>query len=105
MESGSLADVMKRFQSKGFSEELTTFYTRQVLHGLVYLHEQGVIHRDIKAANILTNKIGEVKLADFGVATTVTLAENSKGDLVGSPYWMAPEIVVGFGSTTAGDIW
>ena len=58
-------------------------YISQVLDGLVYLHDQGVIHRDIKGANILTNKDGTVKLADFGVAT----AQVSDGAVVGSPYW------------------
>ena len=59
---------------------------RQVLEGLVYLHEQGVIHRDIKGANILTNKDGCVKLADFGVASKAT-ATSSNDTVVGSPYW------------------
>jgi serine/threonine protein kinase len=75
----------------------------QVLHGLLYLHEQGVIHRDIKGANILTTKHGLVKLADFGVATrTSSLHESS---VVGTPYWMAPEVIELSGATTASDIW
>ena len=78
-------------------------YMSQVLHGLLYLHEQGVIHRDIKGANILTTKQGLVKLADFGVATrTTTLHESS---VVGTPYWMAPEVIELSGATTASDIW
>lgn len=76
----------------------------QVLHGLLYLHEQGVIHRDIKGANILTTKEGLVKLADFGVATRkdTGLHESS---VVGTPYWMAPEVIELSGATTASDIW
>lgn len=62
-------------------------YTYQVLEGLVYLHDQGVIHRDIKGANILTNKDGTVKLADFGVAAKT--GGVSDGAVVGSPYWSA----------------
>jgi len=63
-------------------------YISQVLEGLVYLHDQGVIHRDIKGANILTNKDGCVKLADFGVASnTTTAGGDNDAAVVGSPYW------------------
>lgn len=55
----------------------------------MYLHDQGVIHRDIKGANILTNKDGTVKLADFGVAANTTTASMNDGAVVGSPYWSA----------------
>ncbi|CAG8542564.1 11577_t:CDS:2, partial [Racocetra fulgida] len=73
------------------------------LESLLYLHDQGVIHRDIKGANILTTKEGLVKLADFGVATkTANLGDLS---VVGSPYWMAPEIIELSGATTSSDIW
>ena len=61
-------------------------YISQVLEGLVYLHDQGVIHRDIKGANILTNKDGCVKLADFGVARKAAGSQNDDV-VVGSPYW------------------
>ncbi|CAG8468661.1 1497_t:CDS:2 [Scutellospora calospora] len=83
-----------------FPENLVAVYIKQVLEGLRYLHDQGVIHRDIKGANILATKEGRVKLADFGVATT-----KSDSNVVGSPYWMAPEIIELSGATTSSDIW
>lgn len=67
VENGSLEWIVKKFGK--FPEHLIANYIQQVLEGLIYLHEQGVIHRDIKGANILTTKTGQVKLADFGVAT------------------------------------
>ncbi|KAF2840537.1 hypothetical protein M501DRAFT_1014552 [Patellaria atrata CBS 101060] len=100
-ENGSLHSICKNFGK--FPENLVALYMTQVLHGLLYLHDQGVIHRDIKGANILTTKDGLVKLADFGVATKATgLSESS---VVGTPYWMAPEVIELSGATTASDIW
>ncbi|KIO23906.1 hypothetical protein M407DRAFT_214002 [Tulasnella calospora MUT 4182] len=101
-ENGSLHNICKRFGK--FPENLVGVYIAQVLEGLVYLHDQGVIHRDIKGANILTNKDGTVKLADFGVATTPA-GGITDGAVVGSPYWMAPEVIEQTGATTASDIW
>ncbi|MBW0466232.1 hypothetical protein O181_005947 [Austropuccinia psidii MF-1] len=100
-ENGSLHTICKKFGK--FPESLVAVYICQVLEGLFYLHEQGVIHRDIKGSNILATKEGGVKLADFGVATrTGALSDNT---VVGSPYWMAPEVVDQSGATTASDIW
>ncbi|WVO23738.1 uncharacterized protein IAS62_005094 [Cryptococcus decagattii] len=110
-ENGSLQTILKKFGK--FPESLVAVYIRQVLEGLIYLHEQGVIHRDIKGANILTNKDGSVKLADFGVssrAPTAVLDQSDKSnhgeaEVVGSPYWMAPEVIEQSGASTASDIW
>ncbi|KAK5035336.1 Protein kinase of the Mitotic Exit Network [Exophiala sideris] len=100
-ENGSLHSISKNFGR--FPENLVALYMSQVLQGLVYLHEQGVIHRDIKGANILTTKQGLVKLADFGVASrTSGLHESS---VVGTPYWMAPEVIELTGASTSSDIW
>lgn len=98
-ENGSLAAICKRHGK--FPEDLVAIYMRQVLDGLAYLHSQGVIHRDVKGANILTNKDGTVKLADFGVSTMMpgvnALGGEARGgagsrtskdeSVVGSPYW------------------
>lgn len=102
-ENGSLHNICKKFGK--FPENLVAVYISQVLEGLVYLHDQGVIHRDIKGANILTNKDGCVKLADFGVASNAAGATANNDVVVGSPYWMAPEVIEQSGATTASDIW
>ncbi|TKX21380.1 cytokinesis protein sepH [Elsinoe australis] len=100
-ENGSLHSICKNFGK--FPENLVALYMSQVLHGLLYLHDQGVIHRDIKGANILTTKEGLVKLADFGVAAKKDGLHESS--VVGTPYWMAPEVIELSGATTASDIW
>jgi serine/threonine protein kinase len=86
-----------------FPETITAVYMSQVLNGLVYLHEQGVIHRDIKGANILLTKDGQAKLADFGVASKATGIDEAS--VVGTPYWMAPEVIELSGAGPHSDIW
>ncbi|XP_048592234.1 MAP3K epsilon protein kinase 1-like isoform X2 [Brassica napus] len=105
VENGSLANNVKPNKFGPFPESLVAVYIAQVLEGLVYLHEQGVIHRDIKGANILTTKEGLVKLADFGVATKLNESEFDTNSVVGSPYWMAPEVIELIGVCAASDIW
>ncbi|KFY31039.1 hypothetical protein V493_01451 [Pseudogymnoascus sp. VKM F-4281 (FW-2241)] len=103
-ENGSLHSICKNFGK--FPENLVGVYMAQILQGLLYLHDQGVIHRDIKGANILTTKDGKVKLADFGVSTSTLAATGDKeAQVVGTPYWMAPEVIQLSGATTASDIW
>eukprot|EP00850_Spirogloea_muscicola_P007816 SM000040S14828 [mRNA] locus=s40:632092:641340:+ [translate_table: standard] len=107
VENGSLASIIKPSKFGAFPESLVAIYIAQVLEGLVYLHEQGVIHRDIKVANILTTKEGLVKLADFGVATKLNEVDHNaqSSHPVGTPYWMAPEVIEMSGVTAASDIW
>ena len=104
-ENGSLTTVLKKFGS--FPENLISRYMRQVLEGLMYLHHQGTIHRDIKGANILTTKEGVAKLADFGVA--MRMSDNAepaeRPGVVGTPHWMAPEIIQMQEPSSACDIW
>ncbi|SCV01962.1 LAME_0G19680g1_1 [Lachancea meyersii CBS 8951] len=96
---GSLRDLIKRGP---VDENECRAYIKQTLHGLRYLHEQGVIHRDIKAANLLLDGHNVVKLADFGVSTRVNSLAMT---YAGSPNWMAPEVMMGQGATTVSDIW
>jgi len=111
VENGSLASILKTFGR--LPEHMLIVYMRQVLAGLEWLHAQGVCHRDIKGANLLITQDGQVKLADFGVASRVVDAAEQAGapidgrgeGPVGTPYWMAPEIIQMEPFTTASDIW
>ena len=75
---------------------------KDVLSALTYLHENGIVHRDIKAANILLEDSGRIRIGDFGVSGLLT--EGAKG-LVGSPYWMAPEVILNGTGDAKSDIW
>ncbi|KFK39944.1 hypothetical protein AALP_AA3G309800 [Arabis alpina] len=89
-----------------FTEPVIQNYTRQILAGLAYLHGRNTVHRDIKGANILVDPNGEIKLADFGMAKHVT-AYSTMLSFKGSPYWMAPEVIMNNndGYTLAVDVW
>src|SRR3989338_6170186 len=100
-ESGSLQQLLKRFGH--LEEPLIARYLRSTLLALAYLHSHNVIHRDIKAANILMTKTGDVKVADFGIATT--LSEASSSTTPGSPFWLAPEVIEMEPITSASDLW
>ena len=77
---------------------------REVIHGLVYLHSSGIIHRDVKAANILLTDNGAVKLCDFGVSGI--MSQNGRRDsFVGTPAWMAPEVIVHDRYDYKADVW
>lgn len=100
---GSLRNVYKK---KGpLTEKQVVKYMKQVLEGLIYLHGQGVVHRDVKAANILLTSKGDIKLTDFGVSTKVSNNTIKTYSIAGTPNWMAPEIISMDGTSTASDIW
>ncbi|EPQ29994.1 uncharacterized protein PFL1_02667 [Pseudozyma flocculosa PF-1] len=106
VENGSLLHTLKAFGN--FPEKLVASYVVKILEGLNYLHEQNVVHCDLKAANILTTKNGNVKLSDFGVSLNLKAVEqmnNKSNDAIGTPNWMAPEVIELKGVTTAADIW
>ena len=96
---GSLASLIK--QNGRLEETTTAKYANQILVGLNYLHENNVIHRDIKGSNLLVSKDRKiVKLADFGAAKKLSTLEKSRygSSVVGTPYWMAPEVIRGEGA-------
>ncbi|XP_021619785.1 mitogen-activated protein kinase kinase kinase ANP1 isoform X1 [Manihot esculenta] len=102
---GSISSLLGKFGP--FPEAVIKTYTKQLLLGLEYLHNNGIMHRDIKGANILVDNKGCIKLADFGASKQVVELATISGakSMKGTPYWMAPEVILQTGHSFSADIW
>ncbi|PWA83640.1 protein kinase superfamily protein [Artemisia annua] len=109
MAEGSCLHLMKTAYPDGFEESAIASILKETLKALVYLHEHGHIHRDVKAGNILLDTNGEIKLGDFGVSACMFDRgdrQRSRNTFVGTPCWMAPEVLQpGSGYDFKADIW
>ncbi|ORX51327.1 kinase-like protein [Hesseltinella vesiculosa] len=97
----SLADMVEL----GMTEPMMARVARDVLRGLTHLHRLRRIHRDVRSDNILLNTRGEIKLTDFGQCAQLTSADDKRKSIVGTPYWMAPEVIKGMSYGTKADVW
>uniref|UniRef100_A0A1I8GKG2 non-specific serine/threonine protein kinase n=1 Tax=Macrostomum lignano TaxID=282301 RepID=A0A1I8GKG2_9PLAT len=92
--AGSITDLVKSAKGQSLKEEWIAYLCREILRGLKHLHDNKVIHRDIKGQNVLLTDDAEVKLVDFGVSAQLDKTVGRRNTFIGTPYWMSPEVIV-----------
>eukprot|EP01106_Pelomyxa_sp_JSP_P014625 TRINITY_DN471_c0_g1_i5.p1 TRINITY_DN471_c0_g1~~TRINITY_DN471_c0_g1_i5.p1 ORF type:complete len:269 (-),score=82.34 TRINITY_DN471_c0_g1_i5:150-956(-) len=105
MGGGCLTDLLDAHDAIPMKEHHIAFVCRETLQALEYIHGLHRVHRDIKSDNILLGMDGSVKIADFGYAAQLTAKRQKRNTVVGTPYWMAPELIRGYDYGTKVDIW
>eukprot|EP01125_Pyxidicula_operculata_P013345 TRINITY_DN441_c0_g1_i2.p1 TRINITY_DN441_c0_g1~~TRINITY_DN441_c0_g1_i2.p1 ORF type:complete len:528 (+),score=93.94 TRINITY_DN441_c0_g1_i2:36-1619(+) len=105
MSGGSLTDILKHHSELQMEEPQIAYVCTKVLKALDYMHQRDHIHRDIKSDNILLTSEGEVKIADFGYAASLSSSDQKRTTIVGTPYWMAPELIHAKQYDVKVDIW
>ncbi|GAM19841.1 hypothetical protein SAMD00019534_030160 [Acytostelium subglobosum LB1] len=105
MGGGCLTDILEAFNNIKMTEPQIAYVLRETLRSLQYIHSLHRIHRDIKSDNILLSSDGAVKIADFGYAAQLTQKQQKRNTVVGTPYWMAPELIRGHDYGIKVDIW
>ncbi|XP_032325574.1 mitogen-activated protein kinase kinase kinase kinase 4 isoform X15 [Camelus ferus] len=91
--AGSITDLVKNTKGNALKEDWIAYISREILRGLAHLHIHHVIHRDIKGQNVLLTENAEVKLVDFGVSAQLDRTVGRRNTFIGTPYWMAPEVI------------
>ncbi|XP_017285549.1 mitogen-activated protein kinase kinase kinase kinase 4 isoform X7 [Kryptolebias marmoratus] len=91
--AGSITDLVKNTKGNQLKEDWIAYISREILRGLSHLHAHHVIHRDIKGQNVLLTENAEVKLVDFGVSAQLDRTVGRRNTFIGTPYWMAPEVI------------
>ncbi|XP_062259081.1 mitogen-activated protein kinase kinase kinase kinase 4-like isoform X6 [Platichthys flesus] len=91
--AGSITDLVKNTKGNTLKEDWIAYISREILRGLTHLHAHHVIHRDIKGQNVLLTENAEVKLVDFGVSAQLDRTVGRRNTFIGTPYWMAPEVI------------
>jgi len=102
---GSLLEIVELFEKMRLNESQVAYIVKECLQALRYIHNMKRLHRDIKSNNVLLSATGQVKLTDFGFAAQLTEDKQQRNTVLGTAYWMAPEVIKGYDYGPEVDIW